>query len=74
MRHFRLAPSCLPTRIPLNTVLWWFIAVEVYDMPGWLEVTGWLLLGIILLALYTMSVAEERIDIFEDYRERKEKE
>lgn len=73
MRPLRLSPDCLPTRIPLNTVLWWFIAVEVYEMPEWFEITGWALLGFILIALYGTSRLEQRVDIFESYRERQAK-
>lgn len=71
MKTLRLAPSCLPTRVPLNTALWWLLAVEVYKMPWWLEALGWTLFGFFALVLWAVRHQEERIDIFEKYRERK---
>lgn len=74
MNLFRLSPSSLPTRLPLNTVLWWLLAIKVYEMPGWLEGLGWMLMTVIVVACLSLRAVEQHVDIFDKYRERKDKE
>jgi hypothetical protein len=71
MKYYRLSSTCLPTKIPLNTVLWWLLAIKVYEMPAWVESLGWFFLGVILLVSFSLRLVEHRVDIFEKYRERK---